>query len=84
MVLAVTVILPVRASAKDLVVYSSVDEENARKILNEFTKATGNKVQMVFLSTGPELWGRSCRTCNQHECLFFIYLFILIDRHRSL
>ncbi len=33
-------------------VYSSVDEENAKKLLNEYTKATGTKVQMVFLSTG--------------------------------
>ncbi|MEJ2665573.1 MAG: ABC transporter substrate-binding protein [Deinococcales bacterium] len=42
------------ASAQ-LVVYSSVDEENARKILNAFTDATGVQVQMVFLSSGPAL-----------------------------
>ena len=47
--------LPAKAFAKDLVVYSSVDEENAKKILNEFSKATDVKVQMVFLSTGPAL-----------------------------
>lgn len=42
------------ASAQ-LVVYSSVDEENARKILSAFTDATGVQVQMVFLSSGPAL-----------------------------
>jgi len=42
------------ASAQ-LVVYSSVDEENARKILNAFSDATGVQVQMVFLSSGPAL-----------------------------
>jgi len=41
--------------AQNLVVYSSVDEENARSILSAFTEATGVKVQMVFLSSGPAL-----------------------------
>lgn len=43
------------ASAQTLTVYSSVDEENARAILNEFTKATGINVRFVFLSAGPAL-----------------------------
>ncbi|HEY8497155.1 MAG TPA: ABC transporter substrate-binding protein [Limnochordales bacterium] len=43
------------AAAQTLTVYSSVDEENARKILNEFTKATGIQVRFVFLSSGPAL-----------------------------
>ncbi|MFO7546211.1 MAG: ABC transporter substrate-binding protein [Trueperaceae bacterium] len=41
--------------AQNLVVYSSVDEENARAILDAFTADTGIQVQMVFLSSGPAL-----------------------------
>jgi iron(III) transport system substrate-binding protein len=47
--------VPFRVFAGDLIVYSSVDEENARHILEAFTKETGIKVQMVFLSSGPAL-----------------------------
>lgn len=43
------------AAAQPLVVYSSVDEENALAILGAFTEATGIEVQMVFLSSGPAL-----------------------------
>ncbi|KQZ82808.1 ABC transporter substrate-binding protein [Mesorhizobium sp. Root157] len=42
-------------SAHALVVYSSVDEENAKKLLDAFSKATGVEAQMVFLSSGPAL-----------------------------
>lgn len=38
-----------------LTVYSSVDEENSTKILKAFTDASGVKVDMVFLSSGPAL-----------------------------
>ena len=41
--------------AKEVVVYSSVDEANAKKILDSFTADTGIKVNFVFLSTGPAL-----------------------------
>ena len=41
--------------AQNLVVYSSVDEENARHLLAAFTADTGIQVQMVFLSAGPAL-----------------------------
>lgn len=41
--------------AQNLVVYSSVDEENARHLLSAFTADTGIQVQMVFLSAGPAL-----------------------------
>jgi len=42
------------ARAQDsLVVYSSVDEENAKKLLDAFTNATGVKVRFTFLSSGP-------------------------------
>lgn len=50
-----TVLLLGVAGAQDLVVYSSVDEENSRKLLDAFTAATGYQVQMVFLSSGPAL-----------------------------
>lgn len=36
-------------------VYSSVDEENTKRILDAFTADTGIQVQMTFLSTGPAL-----------------------------
>ena len=39
----------------EVVVYSSVDEVNAKKILDAFTADTGIKVNFVFLSTGPAL-----------------------------
>jgi len=42
-------------SAQAITVYSSVDEENAKRLLDAFTKDTGVKVQMVFLSSGPAL-----------------------------
>ena len=41
--------------AKEVVVYSSVDEVNAKKILDAFTADTGIKANFVFLSTGPAL-----------------------------
>jgi iron(III) transport system substrate-binding protein len=44
-----------RAQAPSLTVYSSVDEENARKILGAFSRATGVDVRLTFLSTGPAL-----------------------------
>jgi iron(III) transport system substrate-binding protein len=40
---------------QNLVVYTSVDEENAKKLLDAFSRATGIRVQMVFLSSGPAL-----------------------------
>ena len=43
------------AGAKEVVVYSSVDEANAKKILDSFSADTGIKVNFVFLSTGPAL-----------------------------
>lgn len=39
----------------ELVIYSSVDEANARKILNAFSAATGVKLNFVFLSSGPAM-----------------------------
>jgi iron(III) transport system substrate-binding protein len=42
-------------AAQALTVYSSVDEENAKRLLDAFAKASGVKVQMVFLSSGPAM-----------------------------
>ncbi len=52
---AIAGFLMMASSAQALTVYSSVDEENATRILSAFTKATGVDVQMVFLSSGPAL-----------------------------
>ena len=43
------------ATAQSLVVYTSVDEENATRILAAFADETGIDVQTVFLSSGPAL-----------------------------
>jgi iron(III) transport system substrate-binding protein len=43
------------AAAQSLTIYSSVDEENAQRILAAFTADTGIQVNMVFLSSGPAL-----------------------------
>jgi iron(III) transport system substrate-binding protein len=51
----VTALVLSLAAAQTLVVYSSVDEENANRILAAFTADTGIPVQMVFLSSGPAL-----------------------------
>ncbi len=52
--LAFCLFLPTVVRAQDtLVVYSSVDEENAKKLLDTFSKATGVKVRFTFLSSGP-------------------------------
>ena len=40
-------------AAEEVVVYSSVDEENAKKLLDAFTRATGVQVRFTFLSSGP-------------------------------
>jgi iron(III) transport system substrate-binding protein len=52
--LALGLLLPAVARSQEaLVVYSSVDEENAKKLLDSFTKATNVKVRFTFLSSGP-------------------------------
>lgn len=52
--LALGLLVAGTARAQDsLVVYSSVDEENAKKLLDAFTSATGVKVRFTFLSSGP-------------------------------
>jgi iron(III) transport system substrate-binding protein len=53
--LIASTLLLAAAMAQPLVVYTSVDEENAKRILAAFTADTGIQVQMTFLSTGPAL-----------------------------
>lgn len=55
MLVMTALLLAAWSGAQNLVVYSSVDEDNARHILDAFTADTGVKVQMVFLSSGPAL-----------------------------
>ncbi len=43
------------ALAQSLTVYTSVDEENAAKLFDAFTRDTGIDVNFVFLSSGPAL-----------------------------
>jgi iron(III) transport system substrate-binding protein len=43
------------SAPKELVVYSSVDEENAMKLIEAFSSDTGIRVQAVHLSSGPAL-----------------------------
>ncbi|MCK5930956.1 MAG: ABC transporter substrate-binding protein [Fulvimarina manganoxydans] len=47
--------LAAMAAASALTVYTSVDEENARILLDAFNADTGVDVDMVFLSSGPAL-----------------------------
>lgn len=50
-----TLMAAVSAAPGPITVYSSVDEENAKKILDAFTKSTGIQYKMVFLSSGPAI-----------------------------
>jgi iron(III) transport system substrate-binding protein len=57
--------------AQALTVYSSVDEENAKKLLDAFTKATGVETQMVFLSSGPALSRIEAEKANPQADVWF-------------
>ena len=61
----------VSALAAELVVYSSVDEENARNILDEFSKTTGIQVNMVFLSSGPAMSRIEAEKSNPRADVWF-------------
>lgn len=63
--------LAAASSAHALTVYSSVDEENARKLLDAFTKATGVETQMVFLSSGPALSRIEAEKANPQADVWF-------------
>lgn len=57
LVLLLAMVAPaiVSGSAKPIMVYSSVDEENAKKILDAFQKDTGIPYRLLHLSSGPAL-----------------------------
>ena len=63
--------LAAASSAHALTVYSSVDEENAKKLLDAFTKATGVETQMVFLSSGPALSRIEAEKANPQADVWF-------------
>ncbi|QDC01597.1 MULTISPECIES: ABC transporter substrate-binding protein [Phyllobacteriaceae] len=67
---AVTSLLAI-GSAHALTVYSSVDEENAKKLLDAFSKATGVETQMVFLSSGPALSRIEAEKANPQADVWF-------------
>ncbi|MFH2115472.1 MAG: ABC transporter substrate-binding protein [Spirochaetota bacterium] len=51
-------------SPKTVIVYSSVDEGNAKKLLDAFTADTGITAQFVHLSTGPALARLKAESAN--------------------
>ena len=59
------------AFAANLVVYSSVDEENSKVILEAFTKSTGIKVDMIFLSSGPAMSRIEAEKANPQADVWF-------------
>lgn len=65
-----SIFLTVSAFA-ELIVYSSVDEANARKILNVFSRDTGIKVKFVFLSSGPALARLEAEKANPQADVWF-------------
>jgi len=70
LILTIFVML-VAAAFSNLVVYSSVDEANARKILNAFVEETGVKVDFVFLSSGPALARIEAESNNPQADVWF-------------
>ncbi|MDR7523307.1 MAG: ABC transporter substrate-binding protein [Armatimonadota bacterium] len=71
--LVIFLLLPgaAHAQAPTLTVYSSVDEENARKLLGAFSRATGIEVRMTFLSTGPALARMEAERNNPQADVWF-------------
>jgi iron(III) transport system substrate-binding protein len=62
---------PAPTAAEEVVVYSSVDEENAKKLLDAFTKATGIQVRFTFLSSGPAVARLEAEKANPRADLWF-------------
>jgi iron(III) transport system substrate-binding protein len=58
-------------AAEEVVVYSSVDEENAKKLLDTFTRATGVQVRFTFLSSGPAVARLEAEKANPRADLWF-------------
>ncbi len=64
-------VMLVAVTFANLVVYSSVDEANARKILNAFVEQTGIAVDFVFLSSGPALARIEAEAINPQADVWF-------------
>lgn len=58
-------------AAEEVVVYSSVDEENAKKLLDAFTRATGIQVRFTFLSSGPAVARLEAEKVNPRADVWF-------------
>ncbi len=56
---------------KTVIVYSSVDEKNAKKIMDVFTADTGIAVQFVHLSTGPAMARIKAEAANPQADVWF-------------
>jgi iron(III) transport system substrate-binding protein len=70
--LLLALIWPAASWGQDaLTVYSSVDEENAKKLLDAFSKATGIKVRFTFLSSGPAVARIEAEKNNPQADLWF-------------
>lgn len=71
LVLLAGLALAAPAAADEVVVYSSVDEENAKKLLDAFTKATGVQVRFTFLSSGPAVARLEAEKANPRADVWF-------------
>ncbi|MDH7483705.1 MAG: ABC transporter substrate-binding protein, partial [Spirochaetales bacterium] len=70
--LVLALALPVFAQkGQTLVVYSSVDEVNAKKIFDAFTADTGINVQFVQLSSGPAYARIKAEAANPQADVWF-------------
>jgi len=68
---ALAALLLSSASVSALTVYTSVDEESAKHILDAFSEDTGVKVDMVFLSSGPALSRIEAESGNPQADVWF-------------
>ena len=59
------------AMAANLVVYTSVDEENSRAIFKAFTEQTGITIDMIFMSSGPAMSRISAEKNNPQADVWF-------------
>lgn len=70
--LVLAIALPVSAQkGQTLIVYSSVDEVNAKKIFDAFTADTGINVQFVQLSSGPAYARIKAEAANPQADVWF-------------
>lgn len=69
---AFALVSPVFAKpGQSLVVYSSVDEANAKKIMDVYTAETGTAIQFVHLSTGPAYARLKAEASNPQADIWF-------------